>query len=148
MHSPRLIIEHINPTILMSTCSKSAISTHINTHAKATLRLELPDLLPAIHQVPDIYSPIICCARQILTILVERNSPDLSSLIPIYDFSFLGPFSRFRNCPYLHFAAEPCTYCVAPVARSYDVMAAQLVRASDGLCQGIVGGRCGVHFYG
>jgi hypothetical protein len=28
------------------------------------------------------------------------------------------------------------------------VVAAQLVRASDGLCQGIVGGSCGVHFYG
>lgn len=76
----------------MPTSSKPPIPTHINAHAKATLRLIFPNLAPIRQQVPNIYPAIIRSARQELPIFTQRNSPDLTGPVPVRDLAFLSPF--------------------------------------------------------
>lgn len=130
----------------MPTGRKSPIPAHINTHPKAPFCLIFSNLLPSSNEIPHIYPPIIRSARQELSILAQRNGPYLSRLVAVLNLAFSCPFSRFRNAPYLHLAAETCAGCYSSVAGGYDVMAAELVCAGKGLRERDVGGGGGVYF--
>ena len=132
----------------MSARRKSPIPTQIHTHPKTPLRLKLPNLLPPGDQIPHIYPAIICRAGKILPILAQCDSPDLPSLVPVLNLALLYPVSGLRNAPYLDFPTEACAGCNASGARGADVVAAELVGPGEGLCEGDVGGGCGVDFYG
>lgn len=123
----------------MTTGRKSPIPAHVNTHPKATLRLIFPNFLPSSNQIPDIYPSVICCAGQKLSVFTERNRPYLASFVAILNLALFYPFPRFREAPYLYFAAETCACCYSSVAGGYDVVAAELVCAGNGLRKRDVG---------
>lgn len=65
-------------------CTATLDETYqIDTHAKAALRLKLPDLLPAIEAIPDIDAAIVRRPSQVLAFLRESYCPHFAGLVAI-----------------------------------------------------------------